>query len=180
MMVRKSRIKQRRTRPASDLPVGEAMRRARQSVGLDQPAFAKRIHVSTRTVSRWETGRQWPTQELGEFVLAALEGAPPNLLDDLASAFGLLDESPLVPAEPANEVPVPRVDVKLLRAALDPLLYAGAEALDVGARGLRQLFVEIVREAARLGADVGELREALVPPVAPAKAPKAKRDQGAG
>ena len=40
---------------------GAAIRSLREAKGLTQEELAARIHVSAKTVSKWETGRSFPT-----------------------------------------------------------------------------------------------------------------------
>ena len=52
---------------------GAAVRSLREAKGMTQEDLAARIHVSAKTVSKWETGRGFPDISLLEPLAAALE-----------------------------------------------------------------------------------------------------------
>lgn len=54
--------------PAKASSFGDRVRRVRQTLGLSQPEFAKRLSISEVTVSRWENCYAEPlSHEVGRF-----------------------------------------------------------------------------------------------------------------
>ncbi|MBI4613506.1 MAG: helix-turn-helix domain-containing protein [Planctomycetes bacterium] len=185
----------------TDQPPGSLaslLRRARRQLSLEQRQLAGRVDFSTRTVSRWETGRAVPPLAVRPRLLQVLSGASPELVGLIARALGLPPPAGTVPSQPkatpevtpaatvpsqpapAATVPSqpppiakadearppaepPAPDPEVLRAALEDLLHAGAEELDVSPRRLRAVLLDLLRELALHSADVGAGRAALAP-----------------
>jgi len=53
--------------------IGERISQRRKEIGLTQKAFAEKLHVSDKTVSRWETGRQIPDALTMQDIAKALD-----------------------------------------------------------------------------------------------------------
>lgn len=53
--------------------IGERISQRRKEMGLTQKAFAEKLHVSDKTVSRWETGRQIPDALTMQDIAKALD-----------------------------------------------------------------------------------------------------------
>ena len=51
---------------------GAAIRSLRETKGMTQEELAARIHVSAKTVSKWETGKGFPDISLLELLASAL------------------------------------------------------------------------------------------------------------
>ncbi len=135
--------------------LGEVMRLARQAIACDQRAFAHRVHVSSRTVSRWETGSQAPTLAQKAAIVGALAAAPPSVVDELARLLGVPSPHAAVePAAPPAATAVaapPRPTDAEVRAALDAVVLAAAEERDVLPRHLRAFGVELLLAVDRAG-----------------------------
>lgn len=50
---------------AEEIPIGSVIARARQRKRWTQSELAKRIGVERETVTSWETGRNYPSRNLG-------------------------------------------------------------------------------------------------------------------
>ncbi len=58
---------------------GDRVKRRREELGLSQPQLARRIDVSDKTISRWETGQDAPTPERLDRLAKALHANPIEL-----------------------------------------------------------------------------------------------------
>jgi transcriptional regulator with XRE-family HTH domain len=138
--------------------LGEALRIARESIGIGQADLARRVPTSARQVSRWENGLQ-PTPALAARILAVFEPAPPEVYAMLGRELGIpLEEpeaAPAVAPEPAAQAPQPPTPAQL-RAAFDAIILSFSEERDVLPRHLRAFAVELLRGAARLGVGTDE------------------------
>ena len=65
--------------------IHEAIKEIRISLGLSQTAFAKRLHVSFSTVSRWENGRVVPNRLASVAIISLAEecNLEKGLVDEL-------------------------------------------------------------------------------------------------
>lgn len=174
---------------------GDCIYHARKALRLGQAELARRARVSARTVSRWENNDHLPPASRRAHLLATLGGAPAHLVDALANALGVAPPatgaaegafSPVAqrdltaaaggPAGFASASPLAHSDATALRAALDRVLYAGADDLDVSPRRLRAVVVDVLGELDRLAVTPKQAREALAqvePPKPPSKSPGA-------
>ena len=160
-------------------PLGEALRAARVSLGLDQRGLAVLVDVSARQVSRWENG-QAPNAATVHRILSVLSPAPPPLLQAVTRALGVHTDgdaegdaptialpatSQTLPASSFAESP-PRPD---LRAAFDAIILANAEQRDILPRHLRAFALELLRGVDRHGVSAGEVAAAIAVDVPPAR-----------
>lgn len=168
--------------------LGQHLRAARASLSLDQKAFASLVHVSDRTLSRWENGAR-PTAAEAKRVLDACENLEPDLYNELAVALGFeLEDDPPPQASavtaaahaPVAVSPSPIDSASRspaeLRASLDAIIYAAAEERDVLPRHLRAFGVELLQGAERLGLSAKEAAHLVA---VPARA-KTKKEGEAG
>jgi transcriptional regulator with XRE-family HTH domain len=159
--------------------LGQHLRAVRQALSLDQRTLAAMVQVSARTLSRWENGVA-PTPAQAMNLLDAADNVPAELYNSLAEVLGIELEPPdapavealplapavaapapaLAPLEPPPALAVaaepPRVEPPRptdaeLRATLDAVVYAAAEARDIPPRHLRTFAVEILQASDRLG-----------------------------
>jgi transcriptional regulator with XRE-family HTH domain len=138
--------------------LGEALRIARDAIGIGQLDLARRIPTSARQVSRWENGLQ-PTPPDAARILAVFEQAPDEVYAMLARELGIeLAEPEVAPgvapapivADPAGGAAQRSTPVQL-RASFDAIILSFSEDRDVLPRHLRAFAVELLRGAARLG-----------------------------
>ena len=57
----------------NSVKTGALIRALRTEQGMTQHQLAEKLHISDRTVSKWETGRGWPDPSLWEGLSAILE-----------------------------------------------------------------------------------------------------------
>jgi DNA-binding transcriptional regulator YiaG len=131
--------------------VGDLMRLARQAIACDQEAFADQTNVSSRTVSRWETGALWPTPDQRALIVRALAAAPRAVVDELARLLGVASPYPAPEPVVASAPPAPRPAEAEVRASLDAVVLAAAEERDVLPRHLRAFGVELLLAVDRAG-----------------------------
>jgi len=115
--------------------VGDRLREGRRALGLTQSEVAKRLEVSRRAVSEWETNVR----------------APHSHIPALAALYGVSTTFLLYGVEPAS------VELRELRARVDALADDVAETrlmLSALAEQTDSLFVEIRRVLALNGGDV--------------------------
>jgi transcriptional regulator with XRE-family HTH domain len=122
-------------------PIGEALRRVRQALGLRQADFAKRVLVGRETVSDWEVGRTAPSHEQRSFILSRLGDAPAEAVMPLVEAFGVVAPPGLTGAKKPG-APAERV-LAAIRAA--------ADELDVPASALRRTLTVVLAHFASAG-----------------------------
>jgi transcriptional regulator with XRE-family HTH domain len=129
--------------------LGELLRLARHAIGSDQEAFAQRVGVSSRTVSRWETASQALTAEQRPTVVSAVAAAPREIVDELAALLGVA--SPYARAAPVAPATRALPTVAELRALFDAVVFAASEERDVLPRHLRAFGVELLLAVDRAG-----------------------------
>jgi transcriptional regulator with XRE-family HTH domain len=174
-----------RRQRANAPPLALLFRRARQQLGLEQRALAKYLDVTPRTLSRWEAGAARPVRDLREHVATVLENVEGETWRAIVEAMGLpldamlaknaiqrakLPPPPPPPEEPptietapppiANTPPPP--SAASLRAALDDLVRATAEDLDITARRLRAALGNVLADITALGLSPAEAREHIL------------------
>jgi transcriptional regulator with XRE-family HTH domain len=159
-----------RRKERADSRLGDAIGRIRRELGVDQEVFGRRMGVSGRTLSRWETGRVVPTRAQCEAMLPFLAGASPESVRAFEEAAGLRDPAPPHAApEPSPDSPdsshasrpspAPAAALPDLHAAVDDAVRAYAEDLDVSARRLRLVLAMFLGDLERLALPVPRARE---------------------
>jgi transcriptional regulator with XRE-family HTH domain len=133
-------------------PFSSALLRARQHLGHQQADFAKRLHVSRRTIVRWERCDCLPDPKERASVLNNLRDLPYELLHPLASSLGF-ELDPL--AHVGGTAGAKR--------ALDEHLHIVAESADVSARRLREAVVAVLAKASELRLTLDGARALLAP-----------------
>lgn len=162
-------------------PLALLLRRAREQLGLEQRALAKHLRIAPRTLSRWEAGTAKPVRDSRELVATVCENIDGETWRALVAELGLSvdamlgknavqraklpppppppEPSALEPVPPELPPPPPPPTAAQVRAALDDLVRATAEDLDVTARRLRAALGNVLADLAVLGLSPAEARE---------------------
>jgi transcriptional regulator with XRE-family HTH domain len=159
-------------------PLALLLRRARTQLGLEQRALAKHFQITPRTLSRWEAGGARPVRDCRELVAKVLENIDGETWRAIVTELGLpldqmlaknaIQRAKLPPPPPPPEPPPPEPEPPpappaptsaQIRAALDDLVRATAEDLDVTARRLRAALGNVLADLAALGLSPAEARE---------------------
>jgi transcriptional regulator with XRE-family HTH domain len=151
--------------------LGELLRAARSALRLDQVELSKRVLVSSRQISRWENGLH-PKPDEAVRLFRVLSSAPATIVAALAEALGIeraaaraARQAASPASSPHARAPSPpraaaarssRTTVAELRASLDAIIYAAAEARDLLPRHLRAFAVELLKGVDRLGMSAKE------------------------
>jgi transcriptional regulator with XRE-family HTH domain len=142
-------------------PLATLLRSARAKLGLSQKDLAKRFQVVPRTLSRWEAGLARPTLEWRDLVAEQLSGIDGETWRAIVKELVLpldemLEKCPRHKALlPAAAAPLPfttttHAPMPDARAALDAIVRAAAEELDVTAKRLRSALGNVLADIARL------------------------------
>ena len=141
-------------------PLHRVLRIARGTLGMTQLELGAALSVSHRTVLRWEGRRSEPApfqvSALAELVRP--ENGP--LADELLDLAGIA--RPVPPPEPPPPPRVPRPAIQP-KHAIDLLVYAAADAIDMPPRAMRVAMAAAFARAAEMGLTVEAVVEGLAP-----------------
>lgn len=137
--------------------LGALIAQARREARMTQPFLANKVGTSDRTLSRWESGAQAPAREQLKRLIAALVKANSSTLDDLRHAGHLAPK--LTPVPSMASIPGPAAPDA--QTALDDLVRAYAEDLDLSARRLRGVLALVLGEIDRLGVPLSTARDLI-------------------
>jgi transcriptional regulator with XRE-family HTH domain len=138
--------------PKAPLSFGQALRAARKDRGLTMAALARAAGVQGLAVSRWERGDFMPSVAVRVNLVAALAGAPPDLLDLIRRELGVAPQAELLG----------RLDPSYARVAVDSAILAMGDVLGgVGSPVLRAAAAALLGRMRTLGLDVRQACDAL-------------------
>jgi hypothetical protein len=139
---------------------------AQRALGMTHAKFGVALGASQRTSARWAAGQSSLTpRQLGE-VARLVHARDAGLAAEIARAAGESLESlgivgpppPAPPAAPAKTSP----DAKAARRfAVDSVVCAAAEAIDVGPAAVRQALLAALTRARQMGLRAEEVEEVL-------------------
>jgi DNA-binding XRE family transcriptional regulator len=142
--------------PSDPVRVGRLLAVARVEVSLHQVALAKRLGVSERTMQRFERGESPPGGPHCARLAELLSAASDDTWNELVEALEL-------PIEPAAEPATPPGPPPVGPGALDDLVRALADDLDVPARALRGAFDALLAELDWRGLSPAQARPLMAP-----------------
>ncbi len=137
--------------------LGALIAQARREARMTQPFLANKVGTSDRTLSRWESGAQPPSREQLSRLIAVLVKANASTLDELRQAGRL--QPKLTPVPRMASLPPPSTQDP--QAALDDLVRAYAEDLDISARRLRSVLALVLTDLERLGVPLATARDLI-------------------
>jgi hypothetical protein len=150
-------------------PLNELATRSQLALGLSHREFGTLLGVSGRTSERWAASQSTPGRDQLALVARHVHAEDPELAAEIAAHLGQSLESLGIAAQqPATRtVSTPQ--------AVDIVVCAAAEAIDVSPRTIRTALHAAFKHARTLGLDVATLEAALAPreasPPASAKRP---------
>src|ERR1700722_19479702 len=116
-------------------PFPSALLEVRTTLGLDQTEFGTLVHVSARTVSRWETGQRVPPVAQQRTLVAALARRELEAARRFGERVGVRVE------RVTGAGRSPEQD----RATVEATLLAAAEELDLSPKPLRRVLVSVLK-----------------------------------
>jgi transcriptional regulator with XRE-family HTH domain len=139
--------------------LGTLIAQARREARMTQPFLANKVGTSDRTLSRWESGAQPPSREQLKRLIAVLVKANSSTLDELRHAGHLQPKLTPVPTPTPTMASVPPALLSDPQSALDEVVRAYAEDLDISARRLRSVLGLVLGEIERLGVPLSTARD---------------------
>ncbi len=133
--------------------IGRLLTEVRLTLGLNQENYARFIGSSKRTIQRVEAGRSSLSRNEIARTVQALHPKDPGLAQRVAAQFGTT-------LAEAGIVAVPSQPVVSL-GALDSVLCAAADVLDLSPRAVRPALLAALVRARELGLGVDALMAAL-------------------
>lgn len=145
-----------------DISLSEAIRRAREDLGITQDELARRLGVSTRTVARWESGASEPKGAAQKERLA--EAVSPSSVAGAAvsAALGFLGQPAGIAAAALGAATAGylftrgRPDPERLKV-VSMLLRGAADELDVTWERFREALGPAMRQASSMQITIDEL-----------------------
>jgi transcriptional regulator with XRE-family HTH domain len=145
------------------------LERARQALGVTQQGLGDVLHVSKRTVVRYQAGASVPSAFQLHPLARAVYARDPELASEIAEAAGTsLTRLGIAPPEPPPARPQPSV-----RDLVDSVVCAAAEAIAATPQAVRPALLAAFDRAASVGLTVDEVRDALRPAERRAARPRA-------
>ncbi|MGO8995623.1 MAG: helix-turn-helix domain-containing protein [Polyangiaceae bacterium] len=165
--------------------------RLRTERGWTQDHLATKLGMSKRTLSHWENGHWLPPFKQRLHVVLSLHDMPPEVVLEVADGLGVStnpvvepllkpyrdalygaqesddDAAPTVVVSP----PRPRPEPKQLRAALDAVVFAAADAMNATPNDVRAVIDRALAASGDLGGTLEDTREAVAVKVAKPKKP---------
>ncbi len=136
------------------------LRYARARLQLTQEEMGKKLGISRKTYTLFETRRWFPAPRERRHFVKALHELDPVAADALARAMGesLADHVAVSPPSHA-----PSLDPQRAKLAFDASLYATAEELDVTPRALRAIAAALLGRLAETGLTMAQAVELARP-----------------
>jgi hypothetical protein len=172
--------------PSSPAKTRALLARAQGALGVSQGRIGILAYASERTGQRWATGRAAPIPEHFGHLAAAVYPVDPALAAELAAAgdttlvaLGLEKppEPPPPPAPPAPDAASPRAPSPALplQPAVDSIVCAAADAVDLLPKQLRPALLAAVMRAKELGIDLETMETGLRPAKGPSTKEKSRQ-----
>lgn len=126
--------------------IGSKISATRKERGLTQRVLAEKLHVSDKTVSKWETGTHFPDIAIMEDLAAALEISVVELLGlENASSEEMITEIASISTEEKNSIVREIINrgwlsVIIGLVLLGGMIYTSKVLADHGLFGLPQIF----------------------------------------
>jgi hypothetical protein len=150
------------------MKAAEVVVRAHLAVGGSQEAFGARFGAARRTVSRWVASQSTPSYDTLIAMVAEVYAKDPAVAAALAVGMGsTLEElgivTPAPPPPPPPAPPPPSPAVAHPGLALEGIVHAAADAMDLSPRVVRAGLAAAFRRARELGASVSDVEGWLGP-----------------
>jgi len=142
--------------------LGPLLSEVRRALGLNQLEFAQLIGSSKRTVQRLEAGRSWLYGNEAALAVRALHPKDPALAARLAAFFSITLAAAGIVAAPTQSM--------ASRGAIDSVLCAAADVLDLSPRSVRPALLAALARARDLSLGMDALMDALAQSDPPAPA----------
>ncbi len=174
-------------RKSEAVAFSEALVAIRRELEWKQDQLARVLGVSKRTLSHWECAYALPSDKQRLHVTLSLRELPPAHLLDVADALGVADDAAVAPflqslrdeldPPPAPEPPPPppapapppeppraAPDPRVVREAIDAVVRAAADEMNVKPGDLRAALRSALVAGSAHGANVEEIAEAVTRP----------------
>jgi DNA-binding XRE family transcriptional regulator len=143
-------------------PMRRLLRYARSALMMTQREMGETIGAASRTIIRWERGHSEPSPDQVKRLADLVRPEEADLADELLAAAGVHVPAPLAPPPERVPLPVPPpVPVAMPKHAVDAVVYAAADAMNVAPRAMRLAIAAAFLRARELGLSIEAVAEAL-------------------